>query len=512
MKPQLISFSPVRGFLGLPPYRDSITQLIVHSLYQSLLLHHQQQRERGRAASSDLLETTAVEMECRLGQLIPKHQRKQHQQERILHASSRDGAGIADPRGVSDSSDMRYSPYDGASSAGTILSSFPVTTPAVLHHKAQYQCRFDVGISSPSLQRLEYLLRIPHRRPPHVIPKGEAPLRDVKTQLLPASIVVHEDDSSRHQFVIEKQSGERVVRFNSSQTKNLAYQSDILCPHWSSDMRLSVAVEKIRRLLAASASNGGFAKSCETAPLRPTSQRTASEWIDRISAIFFQNQRSRTAVGRHFWVDIATVQTLPHTSAFLRYGCSPNVSSGEEHSMYTQLYELLQHPGSTCRLDALRGLSLALMNRSRIRKVELEINIANLYTDWSRLARYCHSHSVSHALSLPLRPERSRSRYVDARLRGKQMGKKEIIHRRFPPIPRDLYARELLDASRGGGDGPNACSYPTFFEMDIHRPIEFGGLTRKNSEHAKGMEAVFLYGVAQQMLTLLQFLGAGAQS
>lgn len=516
MYPTVACAASARGFVGLPPYRDSITQLIVHSLYQSLLLHHQHQRGNGRGKQGDIFEVTAVEMECRLGQFTPKNQRKLHQQDWLVNAGGRGGIGSGSGQSMrnSDGGDARNSFHIGVSSvpalATNVLTTFPVATPAVLHQKAQYQCRFDVGVSSPSLQRLEYLLQIPHRRPPHVIPRGEAPLVGVKSQLLPSCIVVHENDSSRYQFVVEKQSGERVVRFNCSQTKSLAYQSDVICPHWNSDMRLSVALEKTRRHLATTSNTGSSETSTEMAS-GIASQTSGREWGDRISALFFHSHRSRTAVGRYFWVDIAAVQTLPHSSAFLQHTSGVTSTSGGGLSMRRQLSELLQRPGYTCRLEAFRGLSLALMNRSRIRKVELEINISQLYADWTSLARFRHLHSL-HRFTPSLQRTARRSRHGSPVGRREKVDLGEINHRRLPPIPRNIYAREVLEALQLGTNGHISSFYPTFFEMDIHRPIEFGGIGGRNDEMMKNVEETFLYGVAQQLLTLMQFLGAGAQS
>lgn len=454
--------------MGLSPYRDSLTQLFVHSLYQSLLLHHQQRGSKNPSSS------TSVELECRLGQLTPKHHLKLLQQDGYKHLG---GGGGHDGNGSS------RPPL----SAASILTSLPVTTPAVLHHKAQYQCRFDVGVSSPSLQRLEYLLRVPNRRPPHVLPRGEVPLHGVRSVALPPLLAVHGSDLSRYQYVIEKEMGDRVVRFHSGQKKALAFQSDVLCPNWGTDMRLSVAVEHIQR---------GHHASVGSAAASSPSVRG---WPKSVSTLFSHTQRSRSTLGRYLWVDIAVVQAMPcHFSA----QSPPSPSSDLAQSILGQLQRLYEHPGTSCRLDALRGLSVALATRQRLRKVELEVNIPQLYADWKSISRYTVRRKA-------VEPRVRRSASLNRGLRE--------VHRadgaRTPPISRSLYSHHLQQALRMGDAGVDSCSYPSLFEVDIHTPIEFGGTSSSSvtDRFIRGKEEVFLYGVAQQILTVMQFLAAGAE-
>lgn len=466
-------------FMGLPPYRDSLTQLMVHSLYQSLLLHHQQRMEKSASC-------TAVELECRLGQLTPKHHLKLLQQDGYKHV----GTGAARNEGSGGGGSQHHA----AVGSSNILTSVPVTTPAVLHHKAQYQCRFDVGVSSPSLQRLEYLLQIPNRRPPHVLPRGEVPLRGVRSTTLPPLLTVHGSDLSRYQFVIEKKVGERVVRFHSAQKKALAFQSDVLCPNWSTDMRLSVAVEHVSRGNH-STSLGGASSA---------SPQTLSAWPKSVSSIFSHTQRSRSTLGRYLWVDIAVVQAMPYHCA-AQASRSDISSSDLAHSIIGQLQHLYEHPASVCRLDTLRGLSVALAARQRLRKVELEVNIPQLYADWKDLSRYAlrtRADSQMHRFATRGRRERYPKSRNDA---GEPP--------RVPPIPKSLYSHHLNEALQMGNSGAGSCSYPSLFETDIHTPIEFGGRSSSSvtDQYTRGREKAFLYGVAQQILTAMQFLAAGAQ-
>lgn len=417
------------SFLGLPPYRDSITQLMVHSLYQSLLLHRHQRNSNGA--------TSSVEMEIRLGELKPKV-RKRHDD--LTHSISRRHASMLN-------------------SSDTLLT-YPVSTPCIIHHKARYQSRFDVGVTFSALQRLEYLLRIPHRHPPQQLLTRETPLSRVRTHLLPTIFCVYGKNLSRFNFVLANNRNQRILRFHSALKKHHSTQSDIICPNWASDMRLSVAVEHIIN-----------PKSSQ--PTAACYELPSASWSKDFSFLVSQSQRSRTLLGRYLWLDIAVVHDLSTQMHSLKESAKVPLTE--------RLQSLFEAPESSKPLDVFPELSIPLTIRKPIRKVELEINVPAVYNDWKAFSR-CYLH--------------------EERCKNTTSFKRKTSHSaKLKPISLASYSAMIKEVLQ-----PNDMElhkYPSLFGVNIHQEL---------SSNKKGdKQLLFLYGVAQEILTVMQFLALNAE-
>eukprot|EP00796_Vickermania_ingenoplastis_P001792 gene1792-1087_t len=587
------------ALVGVPPYHDSLTQLL---------------------------------LECRLGQLTPKNFRQLLRQE-----------GYSRSAPANSSAAMVNHLHHG------VIHALPVTTPAVLHHKAQYQSRFDVGVSSPALQRLEYLLRVPHRRPPHTLPRGEEPLSvnvktvemkspialrlcergggyykhkeeeeeeeeeeaygvhrrvfaaflllllpafgmpivgtadvvPVTTELLPAQLVVHAEDLSRFFFTIEREAGkgEKHVAFDRVQKKHLAFQADVLCPNWGSDIRVSLAVEESHRPASSS-------------PRSPAQPSPPPPWPSTPVSIFSHTQRSRSFLGRYLFVDISVVQALPVRSLFQRrreqqqqqggagrsgestshegkaieeeeeeaggggsWGAgSPSAAARDASaSAASRVVDAMLHTlGALYRgaattsgcgrrpLASLRDdLTVALLHtQRRLRKVELEVNIPLLYSDWKRIRPSARA-SGSTQTTRSFQEEEDVRASSDDTTGATSLGSSSALPPQgvAEPITASVYrsyVHAAISAPRGVADAP---SYPALFEMDIHTPfqtVERSGSARNPQERRKEDQQqqktqqeeekeeeeedraeqsrhALLYGVAQEMLAVLQFLAAGRE-
>lgn len=467
-------FSSFSSSLGLSPYRESLTQLVIHAVYQSLLLydmhantnnnthHHRRRDDQRNHDEAGYAPPQSIEVECRLGQLIPKTHYQQQQQERHLnlhHPTEMDQPtmGSGKIRGGMGSASASSLPHHRRS----ILYSIPVVTPAVLHHRAQYQCRFDSGVSVAAFQRLEYLLSVPNRRPPYVLPP-EPPLRvssaaavlsggdgGVHTTLLPPLLALHGADQSRCLYTVENSEeggGERRVAFLEHQKKILAYQTDVVCPTWGADVRLSVAVERTRHAASHQApSSPQHAQTEKKGIESPEEEKVVpgDPWPEEFKNLFYHTQRSRTFVGRYMYVDMALVQAIPRHLLEQRYE-EQRGSSGPEQgggggasTPLDYLHALYKNSSLSYPIERLQAIHLSLSTRlphHRQRKVELELNMVNLYADWKQaIAR-----------------DRERRRHVFTSNKKRTTGTRHRGAVQFKPVT-VVSARQVVKRWGGGG-------------------------------------------------------------